>query len=76
MLWCLKLHYLSMGITYTFPNNRLKCTKVDNEKEHEVFIQSFRRVDLLLSVIMISRQRTLNLLTIFSKLNLIAKSEI
>ena len=41
-----------MGISYTFPHKGVKCIKVDNV----VFIQRFRKVGILLSVIMISRQ--------------------
>ena len=65
-----------MGISYTFPHKGLKCIKVDNVREHVVFIQRFRKVGFLLSVIMISRQQTLNFLIIVSKVNRISKNEI
>jgi len=45
-----------MSISYTFPHKGVKCIKVDNGTEHVVFIQRFRKVGFLLSVIMISRQ--------------------
>ena len=81
MLWCVKMYKFKtalpvMRITYTFPHKELKCIKVNNRREHVVFIQSFRKVGFLPSVIMISRQHTLNFLIIFSKVNFIAISEV